>query len=120
MGTMVYSLFWVMQDLYHQAFSSPNAGARVWRLNAGLSLESHTLGRLKRLARSRRRRRRGGVGEWTMETVIGDDIGTTTGIHSPFPTKHQTVEEEEEVWGRRLGNRKRPGVDGLLLMFLPC
>ena len=29
-----------------------------------------------------------------METIIGDYIGTTIGIHSsipPFPTKHQTV-----------------------------
>ena len=26
-----------------------------------------------------------------METIIGDSIGATIGIHSPFPTKHQTV-----------------------------
>ena len=28
------------------------------------------------------------MGEWIMETSIGDYIGTTKGIH--FPTKHQT------------------------------
>ena len=26
-----------------------------------------------------------------METIIGDHIGTTTGVHSPIPYKHQTV-----------------------------
>ena len=31
------------------------------------------------------------MGEWVMETTIGDYIGATIGIHSPFPTKHQTV-----------------------------
>ena len=27
----------------------------------------------------------GGMGEWVMGTVIGDYMGTTTGIHSPIP-----------------------------------
>ena len=26
-----------------------------------------------------------------METIVGDYLGTTIGIHSPIPTKHQTV-----------------------------
>ena len=26
------------------------------------------------------------MGEWVMGTIIGEGIGTTIGIHSPFPT----------------------------------
>ena len=29
------------------------------------------------------------MGAWIIETIIGDYIGTTIGISSPFPTKHQ-------------------------------
>ena len=31
------------------------------------------------------------MGEWVMETFIGDYIGTTIGSIPPFPTKHQGV-----------------------------
>ena len=32
-----------------------------------------------------------GMAEWIMGTIIGDYIGTTIGIHPPFPTKNQGV-----------------------------
>ena len=33
-----------------------------------------------------------GNGEMDYETIIGDYIRATIGIHSPFPTQHQTDE----------------------------